>query len=138
MPQKRWWGSAFALSPIRFLSSCTPREVVVIFSCLALSTERRSVGPPCRAPGSPVRVAPRSGRGPLALPRVHGSDGPSGHPLAFGPVTRSYLAPGSFSPGPGGLRQFRSHPLLACCRQYPVRLDGGLSQNAAVDAAFAT
>ena len=51
-------------------------------------------------------------RGPSALPEVHHYYGPSGHPLTFDVVADTYLSPGSFSPGPGGLRQFRYNPFL--------------------------
>ena len=85
---------------------------------------------------SPV-VAPLTGKRPAALPAVLRSDGPSGHPLAFDAVAGAYLAPGSFSPGPGGLHQFQCNPSLRAAVITPPESVVAISQRSSTtDAAF--
>lgn len=83
-------------------------------------------------------MVPCSWRGPAALPAVHRYYRPSGHPPAFSAVTSAYLAPGSFSPGPGGLHRFRIQTFLTCCRHYPAGTEPGFSQISKPGAAFAS
>jgi hypothetical protein len=71
-----------------------------------------------------AEARPRSplarGERPVALPAVHRSDGPSGHPLIFLVVADAYLAPGCFSPGFRRASPVSIQPFAACCRHYPA------------------
>jgi hypothetical protein len=87
---------------------------------------------PSQRRGLAPRFVPHSRRGPSALPEVLHYYGPSGHPLAFSAVANAYLAAGSFSPRPGGLRQFRYNPSLRAVATAPL---GPTAVSASISAA---
>src|SRR5262249_41416099 len=83
--------SAFSVPAHRWKSLSSP-------PCLSSFAVPRPAGPPCTP-----RLAPRSplalGERPAALPAVHNSDGPSGHPLIFGRRCRRLPCSEVFLPG---------------------------------------
>jgi len=98
----------------------------------------------CRSRRSRDACLPRDGRRgrgcprPAALPAVPCSDGPSGHPLAFGRRCRRLPCSGAFLPGPGGLHQFQCNPSLRAAVITPPESAAAVSQrSSAADAAFA-
>jgi hypothetical protein len=65
-------------------------------------------------------AAPLAGERPAALPAVLRSDGPSGHPLAFGRRCRRLPCSGMFLPGARRASPVPALPFAACCRHYPA------------------
>ena len=97
-------------------------EVLSSPPCLSSFAVPRPAGPPCTP-----RLAPRSplalGERPAALPAVHNSDGPSGHPLIFGRRCRRLPCSEVFLPGIRRLHLFRYNPSLRAAVTTPPEPD---------------
>jgi hypothetical protein len=78
-------------------------------------------GPFARTRARGHGAAPALGGVPWRYPRFIATTGPAATPLVFDVVAGAYLAPRSFSPGPGGLLQFRVRPFSTMLPPLPRR-----------------
>src|SRR5258708_632341 len=88
--------------------------------------------------GSPPVAAPLQASVPPRYRRFFALPGPAVALWPAVPVAGAYLAPGCFSPGPGGLHQFQRYPSLRAAVVPPPEPDAAINQrSSAPDAAFA-
>jgi hypothetical protein len=93
---------------------------------------------PLHAGARPPVAAPLQASVPPHYRRFFALTGPAATLWPSVTVAGAYLAPGCFSPGPGGLHQFQRYPSLRAAVITPPEPDAAISQrSSAPDAAFA-